>query len=145
MATTTASAKTYTQKEINTISRVVYAESLNQPFLGKAAVAQVVINRYESGKYGKSLDYITRRSQFAKTGTWILKTKNKGSKALFKKCVDAVNYAIKNRFLPANTYNFQRANRKYWGGSKKIIKYCTIGAHTFYTHGKPVFVIGEGN
>lgn len=126
----TAYAKTYTEKDIKLIGRVVQAEANNQPFLGKVSVALTVINRYESGKYGKSLTHITRRSQFCK------------ARYASKASITAVKYAIDNRLLPPNVFYFQRANRKTWGGRPSIKRYCTIGAHTFYTAGKAKPVVG---
>lgn len=129
--THTAYAKTYGKADIKLIARVVYAEARNQPFLGKMAVALTVINRYESGEYGKSLTYITRRSQFCK------------SRRTNKTCIRAVKLAIANRLLPSNCYYFQRSKRAVWRSRPRIKKYCRIGNHTFYFLDKPVPVTGR--
>lgn len=121
----TAYAKTYSDKDIKLIARVVEGEAKNQPFLGKAAVALTVINRYESGKYGSSLTRITRRSQFYKA--------RKAGKA----SVEAVKWALENRILPVNTFYFQRSKKATWGKRPTIKRYTRIGHHTFYTLGNP--------
>lgn len=128
-----AQAKTfkYTSADIKLIARVVYAESRNQPYLGKIAVALVVINRYESGIYGKTLAMVTRKGQFCK------------SVRTSQTCINAVKWAIKNRVLPKNTFYFQRSKSLFWGGRKRIIRYCRIGAHSFYTLGKAKSVTGD--
>lgn len=135
----TAYAKTYSNEDIKLIARVVEGEAKNQPFLGKAAVALTVINRYESGKYGNSLTRITRRSQFYKA--------RKASKA----SIMAVKWAIENRILPINTFYFQRSKRAIWSGRPSIKRYTRIGNHTFYTLNDPSmpsglqYVDGTGN
>jgi spore germination cell wall hydrolase CwlJ-like protein len=136
-------AFTYTEAEINELIRVVYAEARNQPFLGMVGVAQTASYRYKNnlGKY--SVAYITRRSQYSKAGKWILTSKRKGVIASVKKCREAVMYAIKHPVFPSNCTMFQRANRKYWGHDKNKPRYCTIGAHTFYTNGKAKPVKGD--
>ena len=52
----------YSEDEKKLIARVVYAESRGERWEGKVAVAQVVINRFESGKFGNSV----KRVVFAK-------------------------------------------------------------------------------
>lgn len=114
----------YTKAEMKLIARVVYGESRGESFEGKVAVAEVVLNRVESGRFGKSVKRVVNaRHQFAVSSKYN------------ESCMEAVEYAIENRTLPKNTYYFQRANRKYWGKSRSIKRYCTIGAHTFYTLG----------
>jgi spore germination cell wall hydrolase CwlJ-like protein len=127
---------TFTVAEINEMIRVVYAEARNQPFYGKVGVAQTITNRYKNNKGKYSIHYLTRRSQYAKAGKWILTSKRKGVIASVKECRKAVMYAINNQVFPTNCTMFQRANRKYWGHSKNKPRYCRIGAHTFYTVGK---------
>jgi spore germination cell wall hydrolase CwlJ-like protein len=134
---------TYTEAEINELTRVVYAEARNQPFYGRAAVALTAIYRYENNKGKYSMRHITRHGQYAKAGRWILTSKKKGVIASVKKCREAVMYAIDHRILPKNCTMFQRANRKHWGRNKNIPRYCRIGDHTFYTVGKAKAVPGN--
>jgi len=131
-----AAEPVYTEDEITLIARVVYAEARGESFEGRCAVAEVVFARFESGKFGTSLAKITRKGQFCKASAKIAKKNG----AVFQECREAVIYAITTRTLPANAYYFQKANRKYWGGRKTIIRYTTIGKHTFYTAGEPLAV-----
>ncbi len=126
----------YTQAEINEVIRVVYAECKNQPYLGMIGVAHTVFSRYENNKGKYSMKHITRRSQYAKAGAWIFRSKKKSVITIVEKCHKAVLYAMNNRIFPSNCTMFQRANRSHWGRSKNIPRYCRIGAHTFYTVGK---------
>lgn len=116
----------YTEKEKKLIARVVSGEANGESFDGKVAVAEVVLNRVESGKFGKTVkSVVNAKNQFSVGSTY---------NAI---CMAAVEHAIKNRSLPSNTYYFQRANRKHWQRRPSIKRYCTIGAHTFYTQGEP--------
>ena len=133
-----AETKEYTDKDIALIARVVYAEGRGESVEGKRAIAETVMNRYESGLFGKTLKHITRRSQFCKAS--VKTVSKKKNAAVYAECVEAVAYAITTRTLPSNTYYFQKANRKHWGGRKQIIRYCTIEKHTFYTLGEAVEV-----
>lgn len=42
-------------KQLDCLTRNIYWESANEPFEGKVAVAQVTINRVESGKFAKDI------------------------------------------------------------------------------------------
>ena len=131
-----ASECVYTDDDIEIIARVVYAEARGELFEGKVAVAEVVMARYESGEFGDCLTHITRRSQFCKAS---VKTVSKPrNAAVYAECLAAVQYAIDNEVLPDNAYYFQRANRPHWRGRPSIIRYTTIGEHTFYTAGEAV-------
>lgn len=138
-----AKPRTYTQEDINIITLVVMGEAENQPFLGKASVALTVINRYESGDYGNSLNYITRRSQFYKASKYVLKSKKPKVKQAVEKCRQVVIWALVHRVLPSNTYYFQRSKRFTWYGRPSIKRYTRIGAHTFYTLGQAKEVPGD--
>ena len=131
-----AADRVYTEDDTELIARVVYAEARGESFEGKVAVAEVVMARYESGEFGDSLTRITRRSQFCKASAkTVSKPKNA---AVYAECLAAVQYAIDNEVLPDNAYYFQRANRAHWRGRPSIIRYTTIGDHTFYTAGEAV-------
>jgi spore germination cell wall hydrolase CwlJ-like protein len=140
-----AKARTYTRAEKEIIARVEYAECLHQPVLGRYGVIQSVMNRLESGLYGKSLNRITRRSQYAKARSSLARKDKRGNykDKHFARCMRDVEYVISHRLFPKNMYYFKRANRPYWRNTKagrRIVRYCRIGAHTFYTYksAKPV-------
>lgn len=110
--------KRYTEAEKKMIAKVVYAEARGECFDGQVAVAQVVINRYESGKFGASVKRIVYgKYQFAV------------SKRYSKACMKAVEYAIDNMPYPDNMYFFQVSKRKHW---RNFVYYNRIGNHSFY-------------
>lgn len=56
----------FTDDEIYLIQRVVETETYDQDFISKCNVASVIINRFESGKYGDSIEsIITAPNQFS--------------------------------------------------------------------------------
>ncbi len=107
----------YTDEEKDMIAYVVYAEARGEDFEGKVAVAQVILNRYESGKFGKSIKSVVySRHQFAV------------SRRYDDVCMDAVEYAMDNSPYPKNMYYFQKSKRKNWYGRY----FDRIGNHSFY-------------
>lgn len=107
------------------IARVVYGEARGEPFLGKVAVANVVINRYESGLFGKTIRIVVRKPhQFA-----LARRTN-------QECRNAVNYLLDNNLhlLPVNTYYFKRSPKRW----RAFTTYCRIEHHSFFTQGIPV-------
>lgn len=110
----------YTDEEKEMIAKVVFAEARGESFDGQVAVAQVVINRFESGNFGRSIKTIVYgRNQFA-----VGKRYNESS-------MEAVEYAVSNKPYPANMYFFQVSKRKHW---RDFIYYDRIGNHSFYCH-----------
>jgi N-acetylmuramoyl-L-alanine amidase len=108
----------YTQAEKEMIAKVVYAEARGECFDGQVAVAQVVLNRYESGEFGSSLKKIIYgRHQFAV------------SRRYTETCMEAVEYAVENMPYPANMYFFQVSRSKHW---RNFVFYNRIGNHNFF-------------
>jgi N-acetylmuramoyl-L-alanine amidase len=127
---------TYTEEDLAIVARVIFAESRSESWEGKVAVGEVVFNRFESGAYGDTLTRVTRKSQFSKAS---VRTVNKKRNAdLYNECFAAALYASTERSLPSNTYYFQRRNRAHWYRRPSIIRYTTIGRHTFYTLGDAI-------
>ena len=109
----------YNDKEKAYIARVVYAEARGEKFEGQVAVASVVLNRFESGRFGSSVKRVVlARNQFAV------------SKKYNDKALAAVEEAIANRSLfPKDMYYFQASTRKHW---RNFEYYVRIGGHSFY-------------
>ena len=121
----------YTEKEIILIARVVYAESRGEPFLGKVAVAQVVMNRFEAG-YGKTVaSVVFARHQFCV------------SRKTNSECIRAVRSALIKKILPKNTYFFRTSRSTHW--RKGMYYYKRIGHHSFFTLGKAILPIKQIN
>ena len=109
----------YSEEEKIFIARVVYAEARGEIFEGQVAVATVVLNRYESGKYGSSVKRVVfSRSQFAVSG----KHSAQG--------MVAVEIAIQRMGdYPDNMFYFQASTRKTW---RNFVYLERIGGHSFY-------------
>ncbi len=108
----------FTDAEKKMIAKVVYAEARGECFDGQVAVAQVVINRYECGRYGSTLKRVVySRAQFAV------------SKRFSAPCMEAVEYAIQNMPYPADMYYFRVSKSKRW---RNFVYYNRIGNHSFY-------------
>lgn len=125
LLTENASKKSFTNAEILLIAKVVYAEARGEPFLGKVAVANVVLNRYESGIFGKTVKVVVKRRHQFSVG-----------RRTNDECKQAVLFLINNnlRLLPSNVYYFKRS-AKPW---RSFTLYCAIGRHHFFTQGIPV-------
>lgn len=105
----------YTDEDKQIIAKVVYAEARGECFEGQVAVACVVINRYESGRFGSSIKNVAyAKHQFAV------------GKKYNDENMRAVEEAIKTRPLPDNTFYFCRG--KHFYGEL----YCKIGHHYFF-------------
>ena len=109
----------YSEQEMKYIARVVYAESRGEDFAGQVAVATVVMNRFESGKFGKTVKRVVlARNQFAV------------SRRYNDDCMTAVETAIAMKGMyPDDLYYFQVSKSKHW---RNFEYYCRIGNHSFY-------------
>ena len=117
------SIRGYSHREKLLIARVVYSEARGEPFEGQVAVAAVVLNRYESGKFGKSISKIVfAPDQFAITEKY-----NASGMA-------AAEAAIANRdTYPDNMFFFQVSKSRTW---RNFVYYKRIGGHSFYCAAK---------
>ena len=110
------------------LSRIIYAESGNQPLDGKIAVGNVVLNRVASPRFPNSVyEVIFQRNQFtpAANGS-INRTPSAESVVAAKLCLDGANtvgsalYFVNPTVAPGS---WASRNRPY---------VATIGAHAFY-------------
>ena len=62
--------KTYTEKELDFLARIISAEVLGEPYEAKLAVGTVVMNRLGNPKFGKTIkDVVFQKNQFAVNGS----------------------------------------------------------------------------
>ncbi len=113
----------YSKSDRILIARVVYSEARGELFEGQVAVAIVVLNRYESGKFGRSISRVVfAPDQFAITERY-------NAKMLL-----AVEEAITRMDdYPDNMFFFQASTRKTW---RNFVYYKRIGGHTFFCSAK---------
>ena len=125
--TTTAASTTETTVEVSTddvtlLAAIVFAEAGNQSYEGQLAVANVVLNRLRSGRYGSSLSaVIYAPSQFtaSTTSAFYGALSNPNSTSL----AAAQDALAGNNNVPGY-YNF----RPIWTGASGYV----IGDHVFF-------------
>ena len=126
-AVTTAGAE-HDAVDLYWLSRIIYAESGNQPLDGKIAVGNVVLNRVASPRFPNSVyEVIFQRNQFtpAANGS-INRTPSAESVVAAKLCLDGANTAGSALYFVNPTVapgSWASRNRPY---------VATIGAHAFY-------------
>ena len=116
----------YNADDLYWLSRIIYAESGNQPLSGKIAVGNVVLNRVKSPRFPNTIhSVIFQRNQFspAKSGT-VNRTPNAESVMAAKLCLDgAVELDSVLWFNRAGLNSWASRNRTY---------VATIAQHSFY-------------
>ena len=118
----------YDETDLYWLSRIIYAESGNQPLDGKIAVGNVVLNRVASPRFPNSVyEVIFQRNQFtpAANGS-INRTPSAESVVAAKLCLDGANTAGSALYFVNPTVapgSWASRNRPY---------VATIGAHAFY-------------
>ena len=124
----TPGGQAYPQESLYWLSRIIYAESGNQPLAGKIAVGNVVLNRVNSSAFPNTVySVVFQGSQFTPVmnGT-IYSTPNAESVIAAKLCLDGANtvgdalYFVNPRATPGS---WASRNRPY---------VATIGAHAFF-------------
>lgn len=119
-----AHAASYSEEDIQLIADIVMNEASTEPFDCKLGIAKVIINRYESGKYGETLrDVIFAPFQFSTSN-------NNG--VTTEECVEAVEWALlyPNCF-PSDMFWFRTGH--YHSSNTKRYDYCPIGRTYFST------------
>ena len=108
------------------MSRIIYAESGNQPLTGKIGVGNVILNRVKNPLFPNTIyDVIFQKNQFTPVGNGSVYTQpNAESIIAAKLCLDGAVV------LP-NALWFNRAGTNSWAARNKSY-IATIGAHSFY-------------
>lgn len=111
----------YTQDDCELLAKLLYSECRGEPKDGQYAVATVIANRVESGKYPSNVpDVIFQKNQFAKPSEML-------DIGLLKIATEVL--ADGYRAFPPNVLMFQRKRQGIWYGLRW---WCQIGAHNFY-------------
>ncbi len=116
----------YNADDLYWISRIISAESGNQPLDGKIAVGNVILNRVRSTLFPNSVyNVIFATNQFSpvKTGS-INKEPNAQSMIAAKLCLEGVS-------VVDNALYFNRAGVSCWASRNRTLV-ATIGDHAFY-------------
>lgn len=118
--------KFYDETDLYWLSRIINAESGNQPLLGKIAVGNVVLNRVEDARFPDTVyGVIYQKNQFspAASGT-VRRTPNAESVVAAKLCMDGA-VALENVLY------FNRVGLKCWAAKNRPFVQ-TIAGHSFY-------------
>ena len=116
----------YDQSSLDLLSRLIYAESGNQPLSGKIAVGNVIMNRVKSAQFPSTIyDVIYQKNQFSvvRNGT-INKTPNESSVLAAKLVLDGAEVLDDVLF-------FNQSGLSCWAARNRSYV-TTIGSHDFY-------------
>ena len=118
----------YDAEDLYWLSRIIYAESGNQPLEGKIAVGNVVLNRVAHPQFPNTVyDVIFQPHQFYPAGSSALqRTPNAESVVAAKLCLEGVN-TVGNALYFVNPTTSPGS----WA-SRDRPHVATIGAHAFY-------------
>ena len=118
----------YPSEDLYWLSRIIYAESGNQPMAGKIAVGNVVLNRVADPRFPSTVyGVVFQRNQFtpASNGT-IYRTPNSGSVIAAKLCLEGANTAGNSLYF----VNPVTSPRSWASRNRPYV--ATIGAHAFF-------------
>ena len=130
----TAKRKTYTDKDLYLLARLVYSESGGEPYEGKLAVANVVINRMKRKNYTLT-KVIYQKGQFDGIKTSRFISTKKGEEIVFKECLKAAEEILEGkRILPHTVqyfHNPKTSTDNKWTRYIEKHQYMKIGRHLF--------------
>lgn len=113
----------FSERDKILIARVVYSEARGEIFEGQVAVATVVLNRYNSGLFGRSIAKIVfAPNQFAITEKY-----NSSGMAAVEDAIERMGD------YPENMFFFQVSKNRTW---RNFVYYKRIGNHSFYCAAK---------
>lgn len=127
-------------KQLECLAQNVYWEAAGESFEGKVAVAQVTMNRLESGRYGKTVcQVVFQRTKVYETVicqfSWTCTAKSRippRNQRLFKESEEvAKKVYLENYRLPHMTKAMYFHNTTVRPGWNKV-KVAQIGQHVFY-------------
>ncbi len=129
--TTTGKALTYggafyDNDELYWLSRIINAESGNQPLSGKVAVGNVILNRVKDGRFPNTVKgVIFQKNQFTPVANGMInRTPNAESVLAAKLCLDG-GVALDNVLY------FNRTGLRCWASNHRPFV-ATIAGHSFY-------------
>ena len=122
------------EEEKKCLAKNIFFEAGVEPPEGKIAVAQVTINRLESGRWGDNVcSVVYARKQFS----WTLdkkKVNEKPSGPLWKETIIALEKFLEGKRVygleQSKHYHATYIEKPYWSKKKEVIS--TIGRHVFY-------------
>jgi spore germination cell wall hydrolase CwlJ-like protein len=120
----------HNSKDVVCLAENIYHEARGEPFHGQLAVAQVTINRFQTGKHGKTIcATVHERKQFS----WTITKPKIRDKKRWQNSVTVAQFMLSGSTLvnfPAQYYHNQTVS-PVWGRNKSVLK--IIGNHIFYS------------
>lgn len=120
----------HNHQDIVCLADNIYHEARGEPFIGQLAVAQVTINRFQSGGYGKSICAVVhQKKQFSWTST----KPRVHDRALWQNSYTIARFVLSGAILrnfPALFYHAKTVS-PVWGRNKQIVR--VINKHLFYS------------
>ncbi len=122
----TPGSQYYNQKDLYWLSRIINAESRNQPLSGKIAVGTVILNRVESSKFPNSVyDVIFSGIQFSPVSNGSIYL------APSQESIIAAKLTLDGAKEAENSLFFHQKNLNSWAARTKTFV-TTIADHDFY-------------
>ena len=126
------------ERQLTCLAKNIYHEAASEPFEGKVAVAQVTINRAESGKfpsdicdvvYQKNIFYGRVVCQFS----WYCESGPKvRSNTMYKESMEVAKKVLLENFRLPSLYKAMYYHADYVSPNWKLPKINQIGRHIFY-------------
>lgn len=132
------------EKQLSCLAKNVYWEAANEPFEGKVAVAQVTLNRLESGKFAETVCGVVHQKttvynkvicQFS----WLCENKHEVkpvNKALFQESEEVAKMVLLEGFRLPSIKGALYYHADYVDPHWKKEKVTKIGRHIFYREHK---------
>ena len=143
LAATKDNSKKYTSKDVKLLACLIYTEAGNQPYKGKVAVGNLIVNRVKSKKF----NHVNTIKEVIYDNKWCVQfgvTKG-GSKSPYakayknyaslkktkqmKSCIKAAKAALSGKNVVGSRLSFTRYSKKLARQHKNYIK---ISGHIFY-------------
>ena len=127
-------------KQLDCLTKNVYWEAASEPFEGKVAVAQVTLNRVDSGKFGKDICQVVYQKnviyekvicQFS----WVCENKHKAKPVyaqLYNESEEVAKKVYLEKFRLPSLENAMYFHAVYIKPGWKKEKIAQIGQHVFY-------------
>jgi spore germination cell wall hydrolase CwlJ-like protein len=120
---------THTQADTKCLADNIYHEARGESFRGQLAVAQVTINRFQSGRHGRTIcDVVHERKQFS----WTIKKPRVRDQQRWRDSYTIAQFMLSGTQLanfPAQFYHNRKVNPN-WNRDKRVLQ--TINNHIFY-------------
>ncbi|MDR0862744.1 MAG: cell wall hydrolase [Oscillospiraceae bacterium] len=124
----TSGDKFYSKDDVYWMSRIIYAEARGEPFLGKVAVGNVVMNRIECDEFPKTVKSVIFDK---KNGVQFTPVSNGSiNNTPNEECIIAAKLALEGSEVVGDSLYFS-STTKCWAARKR--PYVTsVGGHVFY-------------